>query len=130
MAYQYASDRKSKKIIQLIPLAKRSWLELNEAEHVDLTFSPWDDKQIGIIDGAGNWSIYHLHGRSSKNRADWPQQLLSYGTGKINPEDTRNSNVWGRIIWGADANTIVACDRQVAKLFDIRVITYDSTVLL
>ncbi|KAI5820624.1 RNA polymerase I-specific transcription initiation factor RRN6-like protein [Pyronema omphalodes] len=130
VAYQYASDRKSKKIIQLIPLAKRSWLELNEAEHVDLTFSPWDDKQIGIVDGAGNWSIYHLHGRSSKNRADWPQQLLSYGTGKINPEDTRNSNVWGRIIWGADTNTIVACDRQIAKLFDIRTNTSAGNITL
>ncbi|KAI5838985.1 RNA polymerase I-specific transcription-initiation factor-domain-containing protein [Morchella snyderi] len=86
--------------------------------HAHVTFNPWYEKQFGIIDEGGRWRVYDLEGAQAR---DWRIRsnikALETAKGYVGAE---GGTGWGRLLWGADVNSVIACDRKRAGLFDIR----------
>jgi RNA polymerase I-specific transcription initiation factor RRN6 len=87
--------------------------------HAHVAFNPWYEKQFGIIDEGGRWRVYDLEGAQAR---DWRirsnVKVVEMGKGYVGAE---GGTGWGRLLWGADVNSVIACDRKRAGLFDIRV---------
>lgn len=90
------------------------------SDHVDIAFNPFYDRQFGTIDQKGHWNIWDIEGAYSAYRQSSGITLRSLEKGRITTSETIGEG-WGRFIWGGDSNSILACDRQRAALFDIRV---------
>lgn len=94
--------------------------------HAHVAFNPWYEKQFGIIDEGGRWRVYDLEGaqardwrvRSEVKVAETGRGFVGGGGGGGGAE---GGTGWGRMLWGGDVNSVIACDRKRAGLFDIRV---------
>ncbi|KAK5734865.1 hypothetical protein LTR17_008637 [Elasticomyces elasticus] len=81
--------------------------------HADVAFNPWYTRQFGMVDQAGDWSVYELEGLASTKsklvcRSDLP-------TGISRPVD----DGWGRIAWVGNPSTIAVCTRRQLDLYNI-----------
>lgn len=90
--------------------------------HAHVEFNPWYERQFAIIDESGKWRIWDIEGRQRRDlRMQTDLAVEEYTYGRISSTDDETGKGWGRIVWGGDLNTIMACDRKRAGLFDIRV---------
>jgi RNA polymerase I-specific transcription initiation factor RRN6 len=94
------------------------------APHADVTFNPDYQRQFGIVDQKGNWSIWDIDGgsrRVSKYTASCTilGPLRGSQDGIENTEPMTQEDGWARILWVGDVNTVVVCNRRELKVFDI-----------
>lgn len=95
--------------------------------HAHVEFNPWYERQFAVIDESGKWRIWDIEGRQSRDsRVRKELALVEYTSGYVPPADDGDDGLatckgWGRIVWGGDLHTVLACDRRRAGLFDIRV---------
>ena len=95
---------------------------LGSDDHSDVTFNPWHDRQFGTLDHKGNWGVWDIEEVYERSRKG--SGLTMTSNGRVTPGDYRIADGWGRITWGGDLNSVMACDRHNARLFDIRVRIY------
>ncbi|KAK5749790.1 hypothetical protein LTS12_020150 [Elasticomyces elasticus] len=81
--------------------------------HADVVFNPWYTRQFGIVDQAGNWSVYELEGLASTKSKLVCRSGLS--TGVSRPVD----DGWARIAWVGNPSTIAVCTRRQLDLYNI-----------
>ncbi|KAH8148977.1 uncharacterized protein LAJ45_06952 [Morchella importuna] len=87
--------------------------------HAHVAFNPWYEKQFGIIDEGGRWRVYDLEGAQARDwRVRSDVKVAETGRGFVGGAE--GGTGWGRLLWGGDVNTVLACDRRRAGLFDIR----------
>ncbi|KAK4987075.1 hypothetical protein LTR66_007691 [Elasticomyces elasticus] len=99
------------------------------APHADVSFSPWYQKQFGIVDQEGTWSVWHLErNRESKGqtrrgrgyrisevcRAAVSEQVDGH---KIKEQVVDDG--WARIVWAGDVHTVAVCSRRELAVYDI-----------
>lgn len=97
-----------------------------KAAHAHVDFNPWYERQFAIIDESGKWGVYDIEGRQHRDlRIRVDLNVEEYANGSIASEDGTGGG-WGRIVWGGDLNSVLACDRKRAGLFDIRVCYYSQ----
>lgn len=103
-------------------------VQADQSAHAHVEFNPWYERQFAIVDEMGKWKIWDIEGRQSRD-ARIQRQLASveYTSGHVPSADDDTGRGWGRIVWGGDLHTILACDRRRAGLFDIRVCEFQST---
>ncbi|KAL1957896.1 hypothetical protein VTO42DRAFT_5461 [Malbranchea cinnamomea] len=92
--------------------------------HADVTFNPWYQRQLAIVDIYGHWSIWDLQGRQP-HKGYW-----SVGRGpcgslasslendtllKGKPKD--NYDGWAMILWVGNVHQLLVCDRRTVILF-------------
>lgn len=94
-----------------------------ESSHAHVEFNPWYERQFAVVDESGTWRIWDIEGRQSRDaRTRKELALVEYTSGRVpGADDDAAGRGWGRIVWGGDLNTVLACDRKHAGLFDIRV---------
>lgn len=93
-----------------------------QSTHAHVEFNPWYERQFAIIDEKGKWKIWDIEGRQSRDaRIRRPIAAVEYTSGHVPSADDNTGRGWGRIVWGGDLYTVLACDRRRAGLFDIRV---------
>ncbi|KAJ5587929.1 uncharacterized protein N7459_003694 [Penicillium hispanicum] len=90
--------------------------------HAGVAFNPWYQKQLAIVDTAGNWSIWEIMGREKRRKANWT--ATPGPKGSLTMEDKPSANGprhdgWASIEWIADFSTILVADRRSAMLFQI-----------
>lgn len=97
--------------------------------HAHITFNPWYQHQIAVVDEEGGWTIWDIAGRQSKQLG---YTLTCSKKGKLAPlklelamcepseEPHDRGDGWARIFWIGNVNTIVVCNRRQMALFDIR----------
>ena len=95
------------------------------SDHTDVTFNPFYDRQFGTVDQKGNWKLWDIEGAYAPSRKGSGLTLKNSTGGTLSTAEGQWDG-WGRIVWGADVNTVIACDRQRAALFDIRVIFHET----
>jgi RNA polymerase I-specific transcription initiation factor RRN6 len=109
-------------------------LELNVEQtggvpHADVTFNPDYQRQAGIVDQKGNWSIWDIEGGKREGKS-YALTCVALGTiasqgpdqlQKLEDADsiTRDDG-WARILWIGDVNTILVSNRRTLGVFDIR----------
>ncbi|KAA8893934.1 RNA polymerase I-specific transcription initiation factor RRN6-like protein [Sphaerosporella brunnea] len=98
--------------------------------HADVTFNPWYDRQFAIIDQKGQWKVWDIEGAYESSRKGSGITLKSSADGCITVDDDQKSYGWGRIAWGEDLNSMMACDRHTVALFDMRAKAGSATITL
>jgi RNA polymerase I-specific transcription initiation factor RRN6 len=92
--------------------------------HAAVTFNPWYQKQIGIVDEGGNWSIWEISGRHRQNKGNWTAACVKSGT--LPWLDTGDGHDivgrprhdgWGSIEWVGDFNSFIVSDRRCPMLY-------------
>jgi hypothetical protein len=101
-----------------------------EVSHADVSFNPYCNHQFGTIDQRGKWKIWDIEGRYDLHSNNNRFALKHSVEGQIATRESLEGDNWGRIAWGEDFNSVMACDRHTLALFDTRVIPYDVTLII
>ncbi|KAF3892534.1 RNA polymerase I-specific transcription-initiation factor [Trichophyton interdigitale] len=84
--------------------------------HAAVTFNPWYQRQIAVIDRAGNWSVWDLQ-RRQQRKAGWYAERGPNGSIRL-PECEKSSkpidpyDSWGAILWVCTIHQLLVCDRR------------------
>ncbi|TLD39732.1 RNA polymerase I-specific transcription initiation factor RRN6-like protein [Venturia nashicola] len=95
-------------------------------QHSDITFNPWNQQRLAIVDQAGDWAIFTLQ-QKHKSRQAYIHKLGHRGSleGFLEDSKTREDissaqqDGWARILWVADKNTLLVCTRRRFQLFSL-----------
>ncbi|GAD97958.1 hypothetical protein ACLA_026600 [Paecilomyces variotii No. 5] len=94
--------------------------------HAYVTFNPWYQKQLAIVDIHGNWSIWNISGRNKRARSNWLADCVKSGTlPSVDPslngfrEEQPRYDGWAAVQWVADVNHLIVCDRRCIFLYQI-----------
>lgn len=105
------------------------------SDHADLSFNPWNHRQLAIVDQEGVWGIWilekqvhrkdlwttkaGLNGQVSETLEAGPDRGVSRQ--KNNTKDSKRSSKygWGAILWAGDGNTLVVANRRTLSVYHI-----------
>ncbi|KAF7595738.1 hypothetical protein BBP40_004869 [Aspergillus hancockii] len=106
------------------PLVEISNSQTGGAAHAAVTFNPWYQKQIGIVDERGNWSIWEISGRHKQSKSNWTTVCVKSGTLPwLDPDEGHNiddhprHDGWAAIEWAGDVNSFIVSDRRCPMLY-------------
>lgn len=105
-------------------------------DHADVTFNPWYQQQVAIVDEAGNWSIWELSGQQRQHfNSNWVADCVKSGWlpwpgfgDSVNPPGHPRHDGWARVEWVTDFSTLVVSDRRcimVYRMQDGQIISYE-----
>ncbi|KAK4983411.1 hypothetical protein LTR66_008834, partial [Elasticomyces elasticus] len=100
------------------------------APHADVSFNPWYQKQFGIVDREGTWSIWHLErnreskGQTRRGRGYRISEVCRAAvSGEVDDHSKTKEQVvddgWARIVWAGDVHTVAVCSRRELAVYDI-----------
>lgn len=99
----------------------------NEYPYVDVCFNPFYQRQVAVIDRAGNWKILENEPRHGRERLP---TIVPAKSGNIfdSWDAEANSQIpqynfddgWNQIFWVCDLSTIVVCNRTHLAVFDTK----------
>lgn len=105
------------------------------AEHADLSFNPWNFRQLAIIDEEGVWGVWiiekqvHLKdlwttkagvsGHISETLEAGPDRSVSRQKNDTKPSKRRGEYDWGAILWAGDGDTLVVANRRTLSVYDV-----------
>lgn len=91
------------------------------AAHVDVTFNPWDQHQLAVLDTNGRWSIWNIE-EQFERRTVWTVRAGFSGNLPAEEEHTLGNTVtrdtWGIILWVYSPTTILIARRNTMLLHD------------
>ncbi|KAF2708982.1 hypothetical protein K504DRAFT_433720 [Pleomassaria siparia CBS 279.74] len=108
--------------------------ETGGVPHADVTFNPDYQRQVGLVDQKGNWSVWDIEGGKREGKT-YTVSCAAMGTiilQKPDEEDLEDKRPparddgWARILWIGDVNTILVCNRRTIGVFDIRAKGFSS----
>ncbi|RHZ66202.1 uncharacterized protein CDV56_105536 [Aspergillus thermomutatus] len=91
------------------PLIEISNSQTGGYAHADVTFNPWYQKQLAIVDERGNWSVWEMSGS-----LPW----LDPGHAQDINGSPRHDG-WAVIEWVGDVNSFIVSDRRCPILYRI-----------
>jgi len=106
-------------------------------DHADVSFHPHTQRKLAIVDVEGNWSTWLIRGRRTPT-ARILYKIVLQASNKIfswehkaRPEGVElYFDGWHKVLWisndGDDVNRILVCNRQDAKLFDVKATNKDE----
>ncbi|GKZ31137.1 hypothetical protein AbraIFM66950_011278 [Aspergillus brasiliensis] len=117
-------DRSLKSRLDANPLVEISIEQTGGFAHADVTFNPWYQKQLAIVDERGSWSVWELSGRHRRNKGNWAAvsvnsgslPWLDLGDGREIDDHPRHDG-WAVIEWVGDVNSFVVSDRRCPMLY-------------
>ncbi|QDS72636.1 hypothetical protein FKW77_002345 [Venturia effusa] len=106
-----------------LEITRRDW---EGQQHADVTFDPWNQRRMAIVDQAGDWAILKLQ-REHEGKQTFVYKLGHRGSldGLSERSETRKcapiaqQDGWARILWVADKNTLLVCTRRRFQLFSL-----------
>ena len=105
------------------PVVTISIDQTGDVPHADVTFNPWYQNQIGIIDQRGQWSVWNIEGRRRKR--DLRRAVLDCSGALYDGVAASEFAVldvadgWGAICWVGSIYTLAAFTRRQMALFDL-----------
>ncbi|KAK2861486.1 hypothetical protein FQN49_004149 [Arthroderma sp. PD_2] len=93
--------------------------------HASVVFNPWYQRQLALIDRAGNWSIWDLQ-RRHKRKAGWFAERGPSGSLRLLEADESLKPIdhydgWHAISWVGTIHQLLVCDRRNVSLCRIDV---------
>lgn len=87
--------------------------------HCDVAFNPSFQSQFAIVDQSPMWSVWEID-RSRKSEAYTPSCLVRGRINSSETEDVRGEDGWARVLWVADVNTLLVCNRRHLSIISIK----------
>ena len=90
--------------------------------YADVSFNPWYQQQIAMVDCTGNWSVWEfqcrkLH-RGQGTMEPGPSGTIATHAGSNFPLKERDHyDGWATILWVGNVNQLLVCDRRTAVIF-------------
>ncbi|PGH17030.1 hypothetical protein AJ79_01414 [Helicocarpus griseus UAMH5409] len=106
------------------PILNLSISSTGGVSHADVTFNPWYQQQMAIVDRQGNWSVWDIskQPRSSQWHADRGASgnlELKESIGKEGVAQKDHYDGWASISWVGDVHRLLVCDRRNIALYRI-----------
>ncbi|EFQ98924.1 hypothetical protein MGYG_01937 [Nannizzia gypsea CBS 118893] len=84
--------------------------------HAAVTFNPWYQRQVAVIDRAGNWSVWDLQ-RKQQRKAGWFAERGPNGSIRLPGLENISKSIdhydgWGAILWIGTIHQLLVCDRR------------------
>ncbi|KAG5292773.1 RNA polymerase I-specific transcription-initiation factor [Histoplasma ohiense] len=92
--------------------------------HAGITFNPWYQQQIAIVDRLGNWTVWDIG--KQRHSTYWCADRGQ--SGRLYPEETPHSDEsfqrdhfdgWAAILWVGNVHKLLVCDRRNIALYRI-----------
>ncbi|KLJ10324.1 hypothetical protein EMPG_14305 [Blastomyces silverae] len=92
--------------------------------HADITFNPWYQQQIAVVDRLGNWTVWDI----GKQRQSTYWHADRGPSGRLDSEETRHHGKrtqrghydgWAAISWVGNVHKLLVCDRRNIFLYRI-----------
>lgn len=107
------------------PLIEISATQTGGFAHADVAFNPWYQRQIAIVDDAGNWSIWEISGRQRREyKGNWTADRVRIGTlpwldHGITPglRDYPRHDGWASVEWAGDFSSFIVADRRCVMFY-------------
>lgn len=80
--------------------------------HVDVAFNPWYQRQFGIVDARGNWSLWSIADRDSQE-----DLVVHVQSGSLVGPDDEMYDGWGALEWVGGASSLVVANRTRMILY-------------
>ncbi|KAH1621478.1 hypothetical protein KXX21_007816 [Aspergillus fumigatus] len=101
------SSQKRSSRLDANPLIEISHSQTGGYGHADVTFNPWYQKQLAIVDERGNWSVWEMSGS-----LPWPDLGHAQNISRSPRHDG-----WAVIEWVGDVNSFIVSDRRCPILY-------------
>lgn len=105
------------------------------SDHADLSFNPWNHRQLAIVDQEGVWGIWilekqvhrkdlwttkaGLNGQVSETLEAGPDRGVSRQKNNTKHSKRSSKYGWGAILWAGDGNTLVVANRRTLSVYHI-----------
>ncbi len=94
------------------------------APHADVSFNPWYEKQLAIVDQGGRWSVWDIEYKN-KRRDIWTVKAGRVGSiqdGQIQGLGPSNIDAdgWGSILWAYNVHTLLVFGRRTFMLYNLK----------
>ncbi|PKX94483.1 uncharacterized protein P174DRAFT_184093 [Aspergillus novofumigatus IBT 16806] len=106
------------------PLIEISHSQTGGYAHADVTFNPWYQKQLAIVDERGNWSVWEMVGRHRRGKGNWKASCVKSGSlpwldlgHAQNIDGSPRHDGWAVIEWVGDVNSFIVSDRRCPILY-------------
>lgn len=92
-------------------------------EHAHVAFNPYYARNFAVMNMKGDWKAWDIQGSyvPYKRGSGITVVLSASGSLRDGDDDEDKGDGWGKVCWGTESTSILACDRHRAALFDIRV---------
>lgn len=104
------------------PIVEISSSKTGGHPHADVTFNPWYQKQIGVIDKRGDWSLWNISNKQ-RRKDGFADRTISGSLPWVDNEGNRSFNDggrydgWASIEWIGGVDKLIACDRRCIILY-------------
>ena len=91
------------------------------AQHIDVAFNPWNQRQFAVLDVRGHWGVWDIQGKYSKRNL-WTVTSVSSSTSsdfEDNQYPLFTGDGWGSILWVDDTTTLVVASRSNLFIYSI-----------
>ncbi|KAF2143616.1 uncharacterized protein K452DRAFT_246864 [Aplosporella prunicola CBS 121167] len=93
-------------------------LRPGEPTYADVTFNPDYQRQFATITQEGKWAVWDIEGSKQKR---FTFKTIQTKSGHLREEgNTARYDGWGRILWAANVNTVVVCNRRLLEIVDFQ----------
>lgn len=94
------------------PLLEIRTSQTGGSAHVDVAFNPWYQRQFGIVDARGNWSLWSIADRDSQE-----DLVVHVQSGSLVEPDAEMYDGWGALEWVGGASSFVVANRNRMILY-------------
>lgn len=90
--------------------------------HVDVTFNPWYQQQLAIIDRCGNWSVWDIPTKQRRTtnlvaeRGPCGSLADAVRSSNLEAKEKDQYDGWASISWVGNVHTLLVCDRRNLNL--------------
>ncbi|MCJ1390445.1 hypothetical protein MMC18_003304 [Xylographa bjoerkii] len=91
------------------------------AQHTDVAFNPWNQRQFAVLDARGYWSVWDIDGKYSKRNL-WTVTSVSSRTSSDSEDDQNCTDIadgWGSILWAGDTTILLVASRSNLFIYSI-----------
>ena len=122
LSLQRETRRQPCRMINPNPLLTLSIDETGGIAHSDVAFNPWYNRQVGILDQKGAWSVWNLerkkHGgplyKAVPEINGFMDEPLATGAHQSSEDG------WGRLCWAGNSDTLLLFSRKAMVVLDIK----------
>jgi RNA polymerase I-specific transcription initiation factor RRN6 len=97
--------------------------------HVDVSFNPWNHKEIAVIDHDGKWTVFRIDRLNKRSKFRVPtlirtghikDQVFANVPRDLLTEDAFRDDGWARILWAGNSSSIIICTRLRIASFNFK----------